>query len=451
MASALAGVLIIILTGVALLGRKKNGGATAPPVIERKDTLIQLRAGSIVGSRLDVGATSVIQYFGIPYAQTTEGDARFASPRPMENFPGGHFEATNHGDRCAQLLSNGSIVGSEDCLHVSVWAPFTTANASRRTVVVVATGEWYQTGSNSDHDWSQLAATGDFVVVAPNHRVGVMGFLNSNWSTASGSAGVEDLLLALKWAKDNAAFFHGNPQDMVALGQGSGAGMLSLATLVLPEGFFRRAILQGLSPGTPLPMNTKKSSKAYIEKMTKSLGCGQPDIDCLRKASKQALLNASSANPLRFVPSVDSKAFSGLKSFRQLPKKSPFGSMDIIIGCNLAEGGTLYTQYLLPHAEKRNASDNATLLFLSFLNFMAGGEFDYIFSFDPNLAPAIEAIGVSHLKDHLSDIALICTARMFAKHIKDANGTAYFYVATSNQVLKEGLVLEAINYFFKNA
>lgn len=107
-------------------------------------------------------------------------------------------------------------------------------------MVVAVTGEWFQSEYNTDFDWANLAASGDFTVAVPNHRVGAFGFLNTCIQGAVGNAAIEDIPLALTWLQNNVRRFHGDPEDMVALGLGSGAFLLSVILMSPELNVFRR-------------------------------------------------------------------------------------------------------------------------------------------------------------------------------------------------------------------
>lgn len=89
--------------------------------------------GIINGSYPDV-----VQFLGIPFAEPPVGELRWAAPIPKS--PMGRIDATRFGPDCPQYLSSYpsvysvdtnefNIVGptSEDCLALSIWAPYTTS------------------------------------------------------------------------------------------------------------------------------------------------------------------------------------------------------------------------------------------------------------------------------------------------------------------------------------
>lgn len=58
--------------------------------------------------------------------------------------------------------------------------------------------------------------------------------------------GLKDIVLALKWVKENIHYFNGDPENITAIGPSSGSSIYHLL-LCLPstEGLFHKAILMG--------------------------------------------------------------------------------------------------------------------------------------------------------------------------------------------------------------
>lgn len=110
------------------------------------DTTIGKVYGIINGTHPDV-----LQYLGIPFAESPIADLRWEAPVPKS--PMRKVDATRFGPDCAQYLSTVpsaynvdtqefNIVGpiSEDCLTLSVWAPLSSdslANSTCRKLPVV--------------------------------------------------------------------------------------------------------------------------------------------------------------------------------------------------------------------------------------------------------------------------------------------------------------------------
>jgi para-nitrobenzyl esterase len=139
-------------------------------------------------------------------------------------------------------------VESEDCLHLNVFTPG-FRDRGKRPVLVYFHGGAYNNGTvNSDlYDGKSLCRRGDVVVVTVNHRLNAFGYLYlgglSPEYADSGNAGQLDLVLALKWVKDNIAEFGGDPARVLIFGQsGGGAKCATLMATPVAAGLFHRVL-----------------------------------------------------------------------------------------------------------------------------------------------------------------------------------------------------------------
>jgi len=137
---------------------------------------------------------------------------------------------------------------SEDCLFLNVCAPLARA-VRPRPVIVYIHGGAYSSGSGSSplYDGSALCRRGDVVVVTVNHRLSVFGYLflpdYLPGLEDSGNAGTLDLVLALRWVRDNIGAFGGDPSCVTLVGQsGGGAKIATLMAVPAAAGLFHRAV-----------------------------------------------------------------------------------------------------------------------------------------------------------------------------------------------------------------
>jgi para-nitrobenzyl esterase len=138
-------------------------------------------------------------------------------------------------------------VMNEDCLHLNVWTP--GVRGTRPVMVWFHPGGFSSGTSNeTESDGARLSRRGDVVVVTVNHRINAFGhlylaeFLGEEYAD-SGNAGILDLILALKWVRDNIGQFGGDPGLVTIFGQ-SGGGAKSATLMAMPEahGLFHRVI-----------------------------------------------------------------------------------------------------------------------------------------------------------------------------------------------------------------
>ncbi|PPJ51197.1 hypothetical protein CBER1_07501 [Cercospora berteroae] len=148
---------------------------------------------------------------------------------------------------------------SEDCLNVTVVAP---ENADNLPVLV-----FYHGGANiaggADFDimdMSGLARLG-LVTVAVQYRLGVYGCVEIP-DHAPANLHVYDQIEALKWTKENAAAFGGDPANVTISGQSAGAWAVYNMLLAPTDGLFQKAILISAS----LDLELKPEYGELVEK-----------------------------------------------------------------------------------------------------------------------------------------------------------------------------------------
>lgn len=85
----------------------------------------------------------------------------------------------------------------------------------------------------------------DVIIVSVNYRVSSLGFLSMEDDLLPGNNGLRDVILALKWIKENIHNFGGNPNKITLMGQHDGAALVEIL-LHSPKakGLYHGAILQ---------------------------------------------------------------------------------------------------------------------------------------------------------------------------------------------------------------
>lgn len=134
----------------------------------------------------------------------------------------------------------------EDCLNLSV---YTNDTQGKKPVMVYIHGGAFWDGAAPEYPPHYLLEK-DVVLVVPQYRLGPLGFLSTMSEEIPGNAGLQDVVLALEWVKKNIAAFGGDPDQITAVGQSAGAGLLScvLYSPNVSEDLFQRLILQSGSP-----------------------------------------------------------------------------------------------------------------------------------------------------------------------------------------------------------
>ena len=192
-------------------------------------------------------------YKGVPYGASISGPDRFKPAKPVAPWTGVR-DATRLG--MPSLQDPSTVYGvnepapGEDCLVLNLWTP--AGGGKGKPVMVYNHGGGYTTGSggSSAQDGSNLAREHDVVVVATNHRLGVVGYLymgelGGAKYAGSGNQGLSDIVLALKWVARNIAAFGGDPNNVTIFGE-SGGGAKTSCLYAMPSvaPLFSKAIIQ---------------------------------------------------------------------------------------------------------------------------------------------------------------------------------------------------------------
>jgi len=107
------------------------------------------------------------------------------------------------------------------------------------------------------------------VVVTINHRLNLFGYLYLPGFPDSGNAGMLDLVLALRWVRDNIQAFGGDPGCVTLLGQsGGGAKIATLMAMREAGGLFHRAAtMSGQQVTASGPLHATGRARTLLEKL----------------------------------------------------------------------------------------------------------------------------------------------------------------------------------------
>lgn len=317
-----------------------------------------IESGTIEGFTRD----GVHRWRSIPYAQPPVGHLRFRAPQPPEPWPG--VRHCHEFAYCAPQQRKYTLVGvgkyqpmSEDCLTLNVVAPEEPADGPLPVMVFVH-GGGYILGSSATpiYDGAALARRG-CVYVAVNYRLGALGCMDlSSLSTPEhpidGNLFLQDLVLALRWVRDNVAAFGGDPDNVMIFGESAGAhAVATLLAVPQAEGLFARAIAESPASGM---VRSPEAAAEFARHFVELLGARVPD-------GAAALM---SARPADLVNALDSLIARGMKDMPgAFPAGPAFGTeylpidpveamregsahrVPLIVGHN-AEEGRLFRRFL---------------------------------------------------------------------------------------------------------
>jgi len=256
-------------------------------------------------------APGVRSWWGIPFA-TAE---RYRRPVLADFDPDGPYDRKgiapvqpDSGD----WLEADSGTG-EDCLNLNVWAPEQPVGTALPVAVYVH-GGGFEYGANTQitSNAAGLAASGRVVSVSINYRLGALGAVSlSQYGgrlAEASNLGLQDIIAALTWIKQNIASFGGDPGQVTVFGHSAGAyatfGLLGASSA---NGLYRR--LAGFSGG-PARIVPAWWAEELAERFVTELGvAGNPDklID-LDAASLVAALRKVCPTDLGVRGGVDNQA-----------------------------------------------------------------------------------------------------------------------------------------------
>lgn len=205
----------------------------------------------------DPGTDGVVAFKGVPYAAPPVGDLRWQAPFPPKPWTK-PLNTTDYGYGCISFSADDMGYAadpprgsSEDCLNVNIWIPTECSSEPLPVMVWVHGGGFiFGTGTAPECEATRMAKHG-VVVVTIDYRLGNLGFMArtdldaENPSFKSGTQGLQDIMLSLKWVKSNIAAFGGDSGNVVLFGESAGAhaiGMLMASPLA--AGLFDKAITQ---------------------------------------------------------------------------------------------------------------------------------------------------------------------------------------------------------------
>ncbi|XP_070593970.1 cholinesterase-like isoform X2 [Erythrolamprus reginae] len=260
-----------------------------------EDTVVITSSGPIKGKQFLSDLGSVTAYLGVPYAEPPLGKLRFQKPRPHQPWSQ-TLEATSFGDSCPQFIFRGDLEEkiwspktplSEDCLSLNIWVPHPQPPSPLPVLVWIHGGSFLMGTSSVDiFNGAPLAATENVIVVTINYRLGALGFLYLP-PDAPGNLGLWDQQLALKWIKENAAVFGGDPSQVTIFGHSAGAASVNFHLLApKSQDLFAQAVIQSGTANVFYSWRSSEEGKQKSLEFVHLLGCSEDNnisiVNCLQ-------------------------------------------------------------------------------------------------------------------------------------------------------------------------
>jgi para-nitrobenzyl esterase len=316
----------LLLAATAGLGSAISAPAVAlattePTILVRSDrcstprsAVARTQYGKIRGYEED----GVLTFKGVPYGQSTAGDNRWLPCKPPTPWDG-ERPALVYGANCPQTLHDFTAVEqsflqqwvdgylSEDMLKLNIWTP---SLSGKRAVMFYIHGGGYSFGSSyelASHHGAQMARHHDVVQISVNHRLNALGFLDvsqvgGDAYAESGNLGMTDLVAALRWVRENATNFGGDPDRVMIYGQsGGGSKVTTLMGMPSAAGLFHRASVQSGGGGNP---PDSEQARALTAQVMTELGLQPHDMAGLKKTDWAELNRAGNAAIAKLNPPI---------------------------------------------------------------------------------------------------------------------------------------------------
>jgi para-nitrobenzyl esterase len=256
------------------------------------DPVAPTRFGKVRGQTV----RNVMLFRDVPFADRIDGPGRFRPPRTPRPWTGIReparwappvpqvADAAESSDAEYFRFMFGESYptpASEDGLFLNLWTP-SLDRAAKLPVMVWLHGGAFISGAPSRprDDGAPLARNGNVVYVAPNHRLGALGYLFlddiAGGRAGSANVGMLDIIACLAWVAENIEAFGGDPGNVTVFGESGGA--FKVATLLaMPKarGLFHRAICQaGVWAEGFLSVLSRAEATDLSKKFLEHLGIG---------------------------------------------------------------------------------------------------------------------------------------------------------------------------------
>ena len=249
------------------------------------DPVVQTAAGKLRGTNTGDGYI----FRGVQYARAE----RFHMPEPVQPWDGIR-DAVIYGPVCAEISTmipkDGFTVPhfwypqSEHCQYLNLWTP--GLDDKKRPVMVWIHGGGFEHGSCVElfaYDGEELSRFGDVVVVNMNHRVHGLGYFDlsayGEEYRHSGNLGQADLVMCLRWIRENIAAFGGDPDNVMLMGQSGGGSKIStLMQMPCADGLYHKVCIESGISHKYGKEEDPAYAQAYADRVVSLLGLTKETI-----------------------------------------------------------------------------------------------------------------------------------------------------------------------------
>ncbi|KDR08515.1 Acetylcholinesterase, partial [Zootermopsis nevadensis] len=438
--------------------------------------VIETQSGLVRGFSRMVMNKEVHIFTGIPFAKPPVGPLRFRRPVPVDPWHG-VLDATILPNSCYQEryeyfpgfegeeMWNPNTNVSEDCLYLNIWVPQRvrmrhSGERPKVPILVWIYGGGYMSGTSTldVYDADIIAATSDVIVASMQYRVGTFGFLylapffGGDTEEAPGNMGLWDQALAIRWLRDNAAAFGGDPELITLFGESAGGGSVSIHLLSpVTRSLVRRGIMQSGTLNAPWSYMTAEKAADIGRVLVEDVGCNADQLTespskvmaCLRLVDSKTISVQqwnSYWGVLGFpsAPTIDGVFLP--KHPLDLIRDGDYDDTEILIGSNRDEGEFLHRVFMFifrlnikynveesfvirqkfillrVHVDPRNWTGSLTLSLL-----LQYTDWEHLADGYLNQKIIAEVVG---------DFFFICPTNQFAEHFAARGTKVYYYFFT---------------------
>jgi para-nitrobenzyl esterase len=250
-----------------------------------KPTPYTLRVATTSGTVQGFSRDGTARWRAIPYARPPMGPLRFRAPEAPLPWRGVRYcdefaSCAPQDPRYTFMGRGGRQPMSEDCLTLNVVASEEPADGPLPVMFFIHGGGYmFGSSATSVYDGAAIARRGA-VYVSANYRLGALGCLDlSSLSTAEypleDNLFLRDLVMALRWVRDNIAGFGGDPGNVTVFGESAGAHAVA-TLLAVPEanGLFHQAISESPPGGL---IHSADYSAGVARRLVAALGADPSD------------------------------------------------------------------------------------------------------------------------------------------------------------------------------
>nr|UXX52859.1 carboxylesterase 2 [Pardosa astrigera] len=285
-----------------------------------EEMMIRVNQGPLKSHTTKVGRHAIYVFKNIPYAKQPVGNLRFERPEDHDGWLSEDELPVHSKIRCPQHEfyddeeEFDSSLGQEDCLYLDIYLRKDSDIGNMSLpVVVYFHGGLFRRGSKEDYGPDFLLRYSNIILVVPNYRLGILGFLSHQDGDLPGNLGLWDQNAALKWVSKNIEYFGGDPLRVTIAGHEAGAASVGLHILAsASHDYFQGAVSDSGTALTPWLIDTDPQSSAVPE-VAKNLHCSTNSKDemlqCLKTVPLKDILAAQGhLNKIAFLPTVDNMA-----------------------------------------------------------------------------------------------------------------------------------------------